>query len=104
MSVQLQKERYETNSHFTYPPGTLTEKEARVLTLGWAHVRYWIFQVASKLLMGVVYLGIVSEGARRVIPALGQKIYKLVPLLDRLDHRIDAAQCFALLILAGTWW
>ena len=104
MSIELQSKRFETNSHETYPRGGLTAKETRAMALFWAHLRYALWQIISKAGMGVVYVGIVSEGARRLFPSFGQKLFKLVPLLDQLDHRIDVAHCFALAILLGTWW
>jgi hypothetical protein len=104
MPVQVENKRYETNSHEAYAPAALTQTEARRLTLGWAYFRYVGFQLLSKLVLGAVYLGIVSEGARRLIPSLAQKLFKLVPWLDQLDHRIDVAHCFALFLLIGTWW
>jgi hypothetical protein len=105
MSTQLDRNRFETNSHDTYRRGTLTEGETRALTIGWAHFVYGLYQLASKIGMGAVYLATISESVRRLIPSLGaQKIYKLVPLLDHLDHHIDGAHCFALLVLIGTWW
>lgn len=104
MAAQVESKRFETNSHEAYAPAALEQSEARMLSVGWAHFRYVGFQLLSKLVLGAVYLGIVSEGARRLIPSLGQKIFKLVPWLDQIDHRIDAAHCFALFLLIGTWW
>lgn len=104
MSVELQSKRYETNSHETYRPGTLLANESRVMKIGWAHFRYLLWQVLTKLVFGMLYIGIVSEGARRLAPALGQRLCKLNPLVDRIDHRLDCAHLFALIVLFGTWW
>jgi hypothetical protein len=104
MTVHVENKRFERNSHGSFAPAELDQKEAKALSVGWAHVRYIGFHLLAKLVLGAVYLGIVSEGTRRLIPSLGQKIFKLVPWLDQIDHRIDAAHCFALFLLIGTWW
>jgi hypothetical protein len=104
MSVQLQEPRFDTNSHGSYRPGRLTEGETRVVSAGFANVKYLAWHVFSKLFLGVFVIGVVSEGARRMIPSLGQKVFKVVPIFDGIDHRIDLAHCFALVLLLGTWW
>jgi hypothetical protein len=85
------------------PPGALSQTESRIVAIGWTHVRYWGWQLLTKIILGVVYFGIVSEGSRRLVPSLGQKLYKLAPLMERVNHRLDGAHCFALFILVGCW-
>ena len=104
MSVELQSKRFETNSHDVYRPGSLSPKESQVMKIGWAYLRYIAWQILSKLIMGLVVVGIVSEGARRMEPSLAQKLYKVLPIAQNIDHRIDIAHCFALGLLIGTWW
>jgi hypothetical protein len=104
MPVQLQEPRFDTNSHGTYRPGNLSPNESRVVNAGVAHLRYILWQVVSKLVMGLLALGVTAEGARRVIPSFGIPIFKLMPLLAHVDHRIDIAHCFALALMFGTWW
>lgn len=103
MSAQLQSNRYETNSHDTNSRSLFTEQESRSLTHVWARVRYWGWQGISKGVMGIVYCSIVSDGARRLCPSLGQKIYHLSPILGRVNHQLDCAHFFALFLLLGCW-
>lgn len=72
-----------------------------------AHVRCAAWDIASKLVLGVVYLAIISEGLRLVVPPLAQKIHKL-PGLEGLNdyeatHALDLASLFSLFLLAGVW-
>ena len=72
-----------------------------------AHARYWAWQVASKAILGMIYLAVISEGLRVLIPALGQRIYKL-PLLGSLKdyeatYRLDLAPFFAVFLLIGVF-
>jgi len=72
-----------------------------------AHARYWAWQVASKSILGVIYLAVISEGLRVLIPALGQKVYKL-PMLGSLKdyeatYRLDLAPFFAFFLLIGVF-
>ena len=72
-----------------------------------AHGRYWIWQIGSKATLGLIYLAVISEGLRVLIPALGQKIYKL-PLLSRLQnyeatYRLDIAPFFAFFLLIAVF-
>jgi len=72
-----------------------------------AHARYWMWQVGSKSILGLIYLAVISEGLRVLIPALGQKVYKL-PLLSGLQnfeatYRLDLAPFFAFFLLIAVF-
>ena len=71
------------------------------------HTRFWGWTIGSKAILGVIYLAIISEGLRVLIPALGQKVYKL-PFLSRLQDyeatcRLDMAPFFAFFLLVGVF-
>jgi len=72
-----------------------------------AYLRYWLWQVGSKGVLGFIYLAVISEGLRMLVPALGQKIYKL-PMLGSLrdyeeTYRLDLAPFFAVFLLVGVF-
>ncbi|MBS0263430.1 MAG: hypothetical protein JSS02_15920 [Planctomycetes bacterium] len=71
------------------------------------HLRYWLWQAVSKGFLGFIYLAVISEGLRVLVPALGQKMYKL-PLLGFLrmyeaTYRLDLAPFFAMFLLIGVF-
>lgn len=72
-----------------------------------AYLRYWSWQFVTKFILGLIYLAVISEGLRALIPPLGQKIYKL-PLLSFLKdyeatYRLDLAPFFALFLLVAVF-
>lgn len=69
--------------------------------------RYWAWQFVSKAILGVIYLAVISEGLRLLIPALGQKLYKL-PGFGSLrefeaTYRLDMAPFFAVFLLVAVF-
>lgn len=68
---------------------------------------YCAWQAVSKLFLGVIYLAVISEGLRVLIPALGQKLYKLPGLSSLQDyeatHRLDLAPFFAVFLLVAVF-
>ena len=77
-----------------------TERDWRLL---WARLGYWSWQVGSKVIMGVIYLSIIAEGFRTLIPVLGKKLYRL-PLLGWMEnydgtYELDMASLLALFML-----
>jgi hypothetical protein len=95
-------------------PDTNAQPETRGPRRSWAILRaiaaYWAWQLGTKVLMGVIYIAVISEGLRLLVPSLGQKLYKLpIPgavLLeeDEVGHRIDLAHCLALFLLLGVFY
>jgi hypothetical protein len=73
----------------------------------WARLRYWSWQLLTKVVLGIIYLMVIAEGLRLVVPALGQKIHKLPALSSLKDyeatHRLDLASFFSLFMLIGVW-
>jgi hypothetical protein len=73
----------------------------------WAFAVYWGWQIATKLILGLIYLAVISEGLRVLIPALGQKLYKLPGLSPLQDfegtYRLDLAPFFALFLLVAVF-
>ena len=71
------------------------------------YLRYWAWQIISKGILGFIYLAVISEGLRVLVPALGQKVYKL-PMLGMLreyeaTYRLDLAPFFASFLLVGVF-
>jgi len=84
-----------------------TEEQQWTWELIRPHLKYWAWQVSSKAVMGLIYLAVISEGLRVLIPALGQKMYKL-PLLSWLQdfeatYRLDLAPFFAVFMLIAVF-
>lgn len=72
-----------------------------ILIIAWA--RLWCFRPV-KLLIGIGYTAVITEGLRMVVPALGIKLHKL-PLLSFLKdyevwHRLDLAVFAGMLLFA----
>src|SRR5262245_52979714 len=71
------------------------------------YLRYWLWQLATKSVLGVIYLAVISEGLRLLIPALGQKLHKLPGLaaLRNFDvtYRLDLAPFFAVFLLLAVF-
>jgi len=79
--------------------------------LAQARSKYWGWQVASKIILGIIYLSVVSEGLRLAFPVLSLKIHKMpVPVVaawmagDEVFHRFDAAHIIAFLFLFGVFF
>jgi hypothetical protein len=76
----------------------------------WAYFVYAVWTFVSKGVLAMGYLAIISEGLRLLVPALGQKLYKL-PMLAVLreyeaTYRLDLAPFFAFFLLIavfGLW-
>ena len=73
-----------------------------------ARCKYVAWQIGTKLLLGVIYIALVSDGLRCLVPALGQRLYKL-PLLGELKnyestYRLDLAPFMAVFILVAVFW
>ena len=68
-----------------------------------AALYYYTWQLLTKVFLGVVYMTVISEGFRHLIPALALRLSK-VPGLSALDgfefsYRIDLAHGFAFFML-----
>ena len=73
-----------------------------------ARFKYYGWLVFTKLVLGVVYLSIVADGLKYIIPSLGMKLSK-VPLFGFLDgyqltYRHDLASAMALFVLLAVFW
>lgn len=73
-----------------------------------AHIKFWAWKVVTMLILGPIYIAIISEGLRTLIPALGQRISR-IPFLDFFDdfdatHRLDLAHLMSLVLLIAVWW
>ena len=73
----------------------------------WATIKYLMWLVATKLIQGMLYFYLVSEGLRRLVPPLAQKIRNLPGLSWFGDyeatHKLDLAHFFALGLLLVTF-
>lgn len=75
--------------------------------LFWAYSKYWFWNIATKSALGIVYLALISQGLRYVLPDIGLRIYRL-PGLAFLEYfeatyRIDLAHVFAVVPLISAW-
>ena len=72
-----------------------------------ARWKYWGWQCFTKPIMGLIYLAVISEGFRLLVPVLGQRLYKL-PGLSFLEdyeatYKLDLAPFFAVFLLIAVW-
>jgi hypothetical protein len=80
------------------------------MKLFFARLKHWTWQIAVKGPLALVYISLISDGARLLISDLGRKLYKL-PFLGFLQdyegwHKLDCAHLFALGLLLAvfvTW-
>ena len=75
--------------------------------LFWAKVRYWGWNATTKSLLTIVYLALISQGLRYVLPDIGMRLYKL-PGLSFLQnypatYRLDLAHIFSVVPLVSAW-
>jgi hypothetical protein len=54
--------------------------------------------------LGIIYVAVIAEGLRRLVPPLSQKLYKLLPGLGALKnyeatYRLDLAPFLSVIIL-----
>ena len=76
--------------------------------LSYAHLKWWAWFILTKAFLGVIYISVMADGLRTLIPALGQKLYQL-PLLGELKHyegthRLDLAPFMAFLIAIAVFY
>jgi len=75
--------------------------------LFWAKVRYWGWNIITKLLLTIVYLALISQGLRYVLPDIGLRLYKLPGLSFLQDYtatyRLDLAHLFSAAPLVSAW-
>src|SRR5262249_10112110 len=81
--------------------GVFQPVRATVVQIAVAWAKLWCFR-PIKLLIGVGYVIVITEGLRMVVPALGIKLYNL-PLLGSLRnyegwHELDLAPFVAVLL------
>lgn len=73
-----------------------------------ARVKYWAWYIITKICLGIVCIGIVSEGLRMFVPALGQKLYRLpgFGFLRNYEetHSLDIAPFLAFFFVISVWY
>lgn len=74
----------------------------------YALFKYWTWQAVTKVVLGIIYLAVIAEGFRLIMPALGQKLYRLPGLGWVRDyeatHRLDLANFFSIFMLVAVWY
>lgn len=83
------------------------ERARAAWILAWARSKYWTWTVATKSIITVIYLEIVSQGIIYLFPDMGKRLWK-VPFFAILNefeatHRITLAHVFAIVPLIATW-
>ena len=72
-----------------------------------ARLKYWGWQCFTKPIMGLIYLAVISEGLRLLVPVLGQRLYKLPGLgfLEEYEstYKLDLAPLFVVFLLIAVW-
>jgi hypothetical protein len=73
-----------------------------------AKLKYWIWTLFGKVVFALVYVGILSEGFRVLVPAMARKVYRL-PFLGFLKqytefYKLDLAPIFALILMLAVFW
>ena len=83
-------------------------KRRSFLSVGVAHVKWWGWFTLTKVFLGVVYISVIADGLRMLVPALAQKIHQL-PMLSDLKsfegtHKLDLAPFMAFFMALGVWY
>ena len=72
-----------------------------------ARVCFWLWALLTKTIITTVYLAVISQGLRLVLPELGMKLYKIPGFSFmqhyKMTHRLDLAYVFALVPLVSAW-
>jgi len=72
-----------------------------------ARLKLLAWNVFTKPTLGLIYLAVISEGLRQLVPVLGQKLYKLPGLSFLQDYevtyKLDLAPFFAVFLLIAVW-
>ena len=71
----------------------------------------WLWKIATFPFLAIIYVALISEGLRLLMPALGQPLWKAVPipgfsLLRGYSglHKLDIAHLMAILLLFAVWY
>jgi hypothetical protein len=89
---------------------TTTTEKLTGLAFAWALVKYVTWKAITFLGFGPIYVIVIAEGFRLLVPALGQKLHKLpIPGLAGLaqyqeSRRLDLALFLAIFLLVAVWW
>lgn len=93
------------------PPSYTFEQARRslswYLTWAWLFLKYLLWQLLTKLVLGVVYFVLIAEGMRQVLPMLGTRLAKFPGLSFLNDfeglHKLDLAHVMSILVLIFVW-
>ena len=99
--VAREQVRYGSNS----PPFKMPDVDWKLLL---ARFKFYGWFLITKLALGIVYLSLVREGFRFVIPMLAMKMSKVpgFAFLDdyQMTYRLDLASPMALFVLLAVFW
>jgi len=81
-----------------------SELEWRVLR---ARCVYWAWQVVTKIVLGVIYMSIIAEGFRMLVPVLNRRLHRL-PLLGWMNdyegtYEIDMASLMSVFMMVAVF-
>jgi len=75
--------------------------------LFWAYIKFWVWNVTTKSLLTIVYLALISQGLRYILPDIGLRLYKLPGLAFlegfRATYPLDLAHIFSAAPLVSAW-
>lgn len=75
-----------------------------------AHAKYWLWKLFTIVILAPIYCSVIAEGLRMLVPAMGQKLYKLaIPGFSMFGQyqetrRLDLAIFMAIFLLLAVWW
>ena len=83
------------------------EKQTRTPSLSVARLKYWGWWLLSKCVLGIVCIGVIAEGIRLLVPALGMKLHRIpgFAFAKHYDetHSMDIAPFLAFFFMILTW-
>lgn len=81
-----------------------SEQEWRLLR---ARAAYWSWQIVTKIVLGVVYLSIIAEGFRMLVPVLNRRLHRL-PMLGWMNdyegtYELDMASLMSVFMMIAVF-
>lgn len=82
-------------------------KQKRTPSLALTRLKYWGWWLLSKCVLGIVCIGVIAEGIRLLVPALGMKLHRIpgFAFAKHFDetHSMDIAPFLAFFFMILTW-
>jgi hypothetical protein len=104
----MQATTNDTDLHSNSRTSYLTDRPARKKDIQW---KAWAWKIGSFPFLAIVYVSVISDGLRRLVPELGVPLWRAVPLpgfslLRNYEglRKLDLAHMLSLILLFASWF